>query len=122
MSDGGFFTFLRGRRGALFAAVLLLLGAVLLLFGRTEGNVSDTDITDEERLAAFCSSIEGVGECRVYITYTPASRVSSESRVEGVAIVCRGASSLSVRAELTELISSLSGLGTNRISVAKLND
>ena len=122
MSEGGFFTFLKGRRGALFAAALLLFGAILLLYSKNDGSTALTETGDEERLAAFCSSIEGVGECRVYLTYTPTSRGSSESRVESVAIVCRGASSISVRAELTELISSLYGIGSNRISIAKLND
>ena len=121
MSNGGFLTFLRGRRGALLAAVLLLVGAFLLLSGGREDSASES-ASDEERLASFCSSIEGVGDCRAYITYAPVERGSSVGRVESVAVVCKGASSLSVRVELTELISSLYGIGTNRLSISKMTD
>ena len=112
-----FLSFLRGSRTAIVLAVLLALGAFLILplGGGSEG---ETVASDEERLAALCSSIEGVGECRVYITYTTETRGST--RVESVAVVCRGASSPSVQAELTSLISSLFGIGTNRISISKM--
>ena len=112
-----FLSFLRGSRTAIVLAVLLALGAFLILplGGGSEG---ETEASDEERLAALCSSIEGVGECRVYITYTTETRGST--RVESVAVVCRGASSPSVQAELTSLISSLFGIGTNRISISKM--
>ena len=111
-----FLVFLRGRRSFILLAVLLCVGAFLLIPRDVE---ESTAATDEERLAALCSSIEGVGECKVYITYSPATR-SETARVESVAVVCRGASSPQVRAEITELISSLFGIGTNRISVAKM--
>ena len=121
MSEGAissFFGFLREKKGALLAAVLLLVGALLLLSGRGEQS-SATDSDDEERLSAFCSSIEGVGECKVYITHATESR-ASVGRVESVAIVCRGADSVEVRSELTHLIASLYGIGANRIFISKM--
>ena len=115
-----FFSFLRGRRSFLLLVALLALGAFLLIpFGGGETEASST--TDEDRLAALCSSIEGVGECRVYITYSPSTRTES-GRVESVAVVCRGGASPQVRSELTSLISSLFGIGTNRISLARMKD
>ena len=116
----GFLSFLRGRRGAVIMAVLLVLGAFLIFAGGAREEKS-ADLTDEERLAALCSSVEGVGECRVYLTYTPATH-SSAARVESVAIACRGASSAEVRAELTALVSSLYGIGSNRICIVKMRE
>lgn len=122
MSDTGgfssFMSFLRGKRAAALFAALLVVGALLIL-PSWGGEKSDGALTDEERLAALFSSIEGVGECRVYITYSPSS-YSSSSRVESVAVVCRGASSVAVRSELVEIIASLYGIGANRISVSKM--
>ena len=118
----GFFGFLKGKKGAVFAAVLLLLGALILMSGGIGESERAVELSDEERLAALCSSIDGVGECKVYLAYEPTGRTSSSGRVESVAIVCRGASSLEVRAKLTELASSLYGIGVNRISISKMAD
>ena len=40
--------------------------------------------------------------------------------VFSVAVICEGADDVSVRARLTELITSLYGIGANRVSIVKL--
>ena len=124
MSDKGWFSsfvsFLRGRRVAVLFAVLLVVGAFLAFPDWGEAQTA-AELTDEERLATLFSSIEGVGECKVYITYSSSSH-SSSVRVESVAVVCRGASSVAVRSELTAIITSLYGIGANRISISKMKN
>ena len=107
------------------AVVLLAVGLMLLLFGllgtsrsRTENN--DTLYTDEEaRLAELCSSVEGVGRCRVMISYEDSGYRSGE-RVMSVCIACDGADRAAVRRSLTDLITALYGIGSNRIYIARL--
>lgn len=69
----------------------------------------------EARLADMCSEIDGVGECRVMITYSE----DGES-VYAVAVLCDGGDSVAVRERITELMVSLFGIGSNRISVLKI--
>ncbi|MBO7197060.1 MAG: hypothetical protein J6V80_07065, partial [Clostridia bacterium] len=68
--------------------------------------------------AQMCSLIEGVGECRVMITYDPDSR---EERVYAVLVLCEGADSASVRERITSSLSSVYGIGSHRIEIQKLN-
>lgn len=78
--------------------------------GKTGASV---DATLEERTEQLCSAVEGVGECDVMITY------GEGGEVYAVAVLCDGAERASVRRSITELASSLFGIGTNRISVLK---
>jgi hypothetical protein len=68
--------------------------------------------------------VEGVGECRVIITYTTVGDSyyqSASKKVYAVAISCEGAKRVGVKANLTELVSSMFGIGTNRVSVLPLD-
>ena len=98
-------------------AAVLAVGIVLIIIGSvTVGGVNDASATtEEERLAEMCESLSGVGECRVMLTYD-----GRGGAVTSVAIVCKGAGRASVRAELTSMISSLYGIGSNRIYIAKM--
>ncbi len=115
--------FAKSNGGAVKIGLFLFLGVTLILFGalggRGESSQSDTALGEEETLERICSSVVGVGECRVIIGYTPATR-TAERRVESVCVVCRGASSAKVRERLTELLSSLYGIGSNRICIAQM--
>lgn len=111
-----FFDFLK-KGNTLKIGIIFALGIILIAFGSFWGADSDgdTDLPDEEeRLSALCEAIEGVGECNVMLSYSPSGRV------ESAAIICEGADSVYVREKLTELITSLYGIGTNRISIQKL--
>ncbi len=119
-TDRDFITFLKGllkgKRLIFFIIVLSL--AVFLLFFTSEGEEKEeADLNDTEaRIEALCSTVDGVGECRVMVTFAD----DSESRVFSVAVVCEGGDSVRVRAALTELITSMYGIGAHRVSVMKL--
>ncbi len=120
-SDKNFFDFFLSGRGAKGALILLFVGLCLILISSSlagEGsNKSIEASTNEEmleqRVASLCSSIEGVGDCRVMITY-------DQERVCAVAVLCEGAGSDRVRSEISTALSRLFGIGQNRISVLKI--
>lgn len=107
----------------LLIALCVLVGIVLLVIGASSASSEQTADTVEERLEELCSSLSGVGQCRVMVTYKEREvgyGKQSERTVESVAIVCKGADRASVRSELTSLLSSLFGIGTNRIHISKM--
>lgn len=108
-------------------ALLIALGLILIVIGVATGKSGESAEVGseslEDRLEELCSSLSGVGECRVMVTYSESTQrygTSSEKRVESVAVVCKGADKTAVRANLTELLTSLFGIGTNRISISKM--
>ena len=103
----------------------------------------------EERLETLLSCVEGAGKTRVMITlastqfnvYATDTRDSmggmeqthilledggaltetiETPEVGGVAVVCEGGGNATVAAQITEIVSSLLGLSTGRISVTKM--
>ena len=121
-SDRDFLTFfkgmMRGKRLVLFVGVLLL--AVLLIF--YDGKETERDeTTDEERLVTLISSVEGAGECRVTVVYRESQTQNDTREVFAVAVVCEGGDNVNVRARITELVTTLYGVGANRVSVMKLS-
>ena len=121
------------------AVLLASLGVVLILFSILPRGHSATaeELTLEkygealeERVGAMCSSVEGVGRCKVFITFERGEQSSYKGstlieekppKVLGVVVACRGADSDSVRADLTEMLCALFGIGANRIAILKLN-
>ena len=110
--------FSRDRR-RLAVSVLLILGLLLIFIGsfvgesdKAEANISSV----EERAAEFCSLMDGVGECRVMITYT-----SGGDEVYGVLVLCDGADSAVVRERIVSAFTSILGIGSHRIEIQKLN-
>ena len=84
----------------------------------------------EEEIAATCSSIEGVGRCRVFITfergvqdtYKGSTLIETKPpKVLGVSVVCEGADIPSVRSALCEMLAALFDIGYNRVAISKLN-
>ena len=116
-SDKGFLDFLRSGGGSLKLGVILLLGAALILIGSLGGRTDTQDTPDtESRVADMCALTEGVGRCEVMLTY------SEDGEVESALILCEGGDLPSVRARVTDMVSSLFGIGTNRIRVQKISD
>ncbi len=112
-SDSKFLEFLKGKK-SLGIVLVALVGAVLIFIsGSKEVAHSEESLSDLSRL---CSSVEGVGECRAVINY------GDDGEVVAVAVLCEGAQSDEVRLKLYKLISSLYGLGYNRISVLKISE
>lgn len=114
----------------------ILIGGILLLV--LAGRGTDTAKTDEsspldaqreaaeEELAALCREVDGVGKCRVMITFEGGAKRSYSGgklvyeeppKVSGVSVVCTGGDRVQVRAALTEMIAALYGIGANRISI-----
>lgn len=125
--DGTFFEYLKRGKRFLKPALIILLGIILIVMASGIGN-GGTEYTEDELTAEvrdFCESIEGVGKCRVLISYKKTSQSfysqSSEKEVYAVAVACRGAKSAAVRKELSDLLSSMFGIGSNRVSVLLLD-
>ncbi len=117
-SDSGFFEFLRQRGVSKKLVLLLVLGIVLLLVGSgSEKSSEKAEQTKdaESELVAMCSSLSGVGECRVMMSY------GEDGAVYAVAVLCEGAESDAVKERIYELVGSLYGIGTNRIAVLKIS-
>lgn len=104
----------------------------------------------ETRLEALVESIEGAGAARVMITFesgeetvyaldersgqdgsyqtehvlsdgVPIAQTVFLPPVQGVAVLCQGADNVSVQAKVTETVSVLLGVTSNRISIAKMS-
>lgn len=123
-SFGAFSELFSGKK-RFIAVALLVIAAVVMIFlssaGTSGKETSGDDV--EERLEELCSSLSGVGQCRVMVTYKNNEKrygASEREVVESVAIVCKGADKPGVREELTRMLSSLFGIGTNRIHVSKM--
>ena len=120
------FAFLRLHSGAVKAVAIALAGVLLISLGsgtdRAE-SLAEDELTRQVR--EFCESIDGVGECRVMISYERAEggyfSSGGEQRVTAVAVACRGAGSVKVREALTELLTTLFGIGSNRVSIFRLD-
>ena len=98
----------RFRYVLLVAAVGLVL---LLLPSNSSASVPAAgEQTEEARLEALLSSMEGVGQAQVLL---------SES---GAAVVCQGADSVTVRLNITEAMRCYTGLGADRIVIFKMNE
>ncbi len=124
---GGFLRFLKKNGYVWKVAVILLIGIILIAIG-SGGSSENRDTLDErEKIEAsierICSSMKGVGKCRVMVSYAvSADRYSSErGRVESVVILCEGGGSDAIKKELVEMITALYGIGSNRIKIGVLD-
>ena len=136
----GAMDFIKKNKKALGVVLLLLLGIFLLIFSSidpslSEGSESVGSLEEyksrlEAELGELCSSVNGVGRCRVTVTfergeervYKGSTLIESKPpKVMGVTVVCKGADSDLVRAELVSMMSALFDIGSNRIAVLKLN-
>ncbi len=117
--------FFKSRPGYVRILIIAAVGLLFIFIGMTAlGGESETaDTSLEGRLEELCSSVSGVGRCRVMVNYaTVETRYGKEGSdvVESVTVVCQGASTPSVKAELVSLLTSLFGIGSNRIYIAKM--
>jgi hypothetical protein len=103
--------FIDEKRGKLLPLLIIPIAVLLIVFGSSESQSAEPSPEDE--LAAVCSEIEGVGECRVMVTY-------KDGEVYAVAVICRGADDIKTKERIVELITSVYGIGSNRVTVHKL--
>ena len=112
VSENLIIPFIKKNKWVALTALLLLLG-VLLMSLPEGGGASSLD--EESRVAELCCGIDGVGRCSVMLNI-------KEGEVISAAVLCEGADSPSVESQVKELISSLYGIGYNRISVLKISE
>ena len=109
--------YLRDTKSVLLIAVALALGLILIFIGSYGGSDDESATGVEQRLAAACSAVAGVGECEGMIYFTEGEEKGGS--VESVIVICEGADSVEVRLRLTEMLSSFFGIGTNRVRIEK---
>lgn len=116
-SDKGLFGLFASDGRAIRLVGLVLLGIILIFIGGLGGKTApDNTPTEEDRAAEMCAMMDGVGECRVMMTYHP----DDDTRVYAVLVLCDGADSVTVRESVTSLFCSLYGIGANRVEVRRL--
>ena len=113
-------------RSKLRILLVFAVGLALLLSASGISRGAGEDEDDMTRsVREFCEAVDGVGECRVIISYEFSDggyfSSSERERVMAVAVACRGADRADVQKKLKELLSSFFGIGTNRVSVLKLD-
>lgn len=118
--------FFKKHRSKIKPVIIALVGVILLLLaGGRSGNeeVSEDALTRQVR--EFLEEIDGVGECRVMISYEyrDSGYFSSggEGRVRAVAVACRGAKKVEVRKKITDILCTVFDIGANRVSVSELD-
>ena len=130
---------LNNKRGRVFV-IMFAVGVALLLLSfalpsAEEKSAGDESLDEykvrlEEELADMCSDVEGAGKCRVMVSFSAGERREYKSgvlissvppEVQGVTVLCKGGDSVRVKAAISELISALYGIGSNRICVLKLS-
>lgn len=111
-SDKDFRNFLSAGAGPKLVGIIVLGVLLLMLTGRGN-NINNATRDEQSRAAEMCAMMEGVGECRVMMTY-------SDNEVFAVLVLCEGAESVYVREKIISAFSSLYGIGANRIEIQKL--
>ena len=118
----------------------LALGVILIFISSLGAGDKRTDSGEytleeykenlERDIADICSDIEGVGRCRVLISFERGEQSiykgslvieTKPPKILGVSVVCEGADNQATRARVVEMITSLFGIGANRVAVLKLN-
>lgn len=119
--DKNFLKYVKSKKDVAIIIVMLCLGLILILLGsREKKEETETEDGLEERIASACAVVEGVGECEVYVYYSPSESSRESDTVESVIVICQGADSADVRLRLTEMLSSFFGIGTNRVRIEKM--
>ena len=109
VSESLILPFIKKNKTAIALALLLLLGVILMLIPTAS---AERARDEEARACEMCSAVAGVGRCSVMLGI-------KDGEVVSAAVLCDGADSPSVESQIKELISSLYGIGYNRIAVIK---
>jgi len=123
MLDKTFIRYIKEHKDFTKIILILAIGIILIVIGVSNNDDKDVnEVSDlEKQLSDLCSSVEGVGECRVLIYYSEENtRYNTKQKVESIVVVCEGADSLSTRKQLTDMLSSFFGIGSNRVRIEKM--
>ena len=86
------------------------VGLALLLWPSGSGGGAAEEPTEETRLEALLTSMEGVGRAEVLLSE------------KGAAVVCQGADDAAARLSVTEAVRCYTGLGADKIMIFKMNE
>ena len=112
--DKSFIKYVKDKKNLSLVILALAFGILLIFIGSRDEEQAVSAVGMEERLATACSEVDGVGECEIMIYYS-----DKDGKVESVIVICDGADSVEVRAELTSMISAFFGIGTNRVRILR---
>lgn len=105
-----------------FLPVLILLISLLLILAFLPKTKESSEGGGTSALSELCSSVDGVGECKLFLIYEKDKNGKDTEKVYSVAVICEGADKITVRSKLTELITSVYGIGANRVSILKMSN
>lgn len=117
MEMSSFIQYIKKQKGVAILVLVFALGVIFLTLGSLDRGETAQTPSLESKVSELCSSIDGVGDCRAVIYYGSGD---NETRVESVVVVCEGADSVEVRKNIIETLSSLFGIGTNRVRIEKM--
>ena len=105
------------KRFLIVAALVAAVGAALVIIGTAADGGGSSGIDSrrakqEEELAAFLETGEGVGKVSVRLCLS-----EDGTKIVGAAVVCEGGRDPYVRTEIIRLLSAALGVGANRIYV-----
>ena len=116
--------------------VVALVGVLLMLISiPTEKNKSEENVGEnykeelEEELTKLCSRIDGVGKCTVNVSFSVGESYkysgnklisTTPPKIDGVVVIAEGADKTTVKKDITECMTSLFDIGTNRVCVLKM--
>lgn len=114
---------------ALFGLILMLFGSGGDSGGSDESaTLSEYKSSLEEELSELCSSIDGAGKCRVTVSFSEGESVSyhgsnvsstTPPKVLGVTVVSEGGDKIEVKRAISECMTALFDIGSNRVCVLK---
>ncbi len=121
----------------LTALIVVFVGILIIIlsFGSKEESKYEEYSLDkykaelEDELESLCESIDGVGKCRVTVTFSDGEKfeykgsnvVGSEPpRVLGVTVVCDGGDRADIKSDISECMKALFNIGSNRVCVLKM--
>jgi hypothetical protein len=115
MNLRSFFDYIKKDKRALLCLILFLLGFALLIIGSLDkgGDEGNTSVGEEEKIKSLCMSVDGVGECRVTLTY-------EGECVAGIVVLCDGGDRVSVQKRLSDMLVTLYDIGYNRVRIDRL--
>ncbi len=94
----------------IIAVALIIYSSVMSSRGGKSEATGSVMTSDEQRLSAILSRIEGAGEVEAMITV-------SDKKIVGVLIIAEGADSITVRVRLMEAAATALGVDKNIVSV-----
>lgn len=125
----------RDKKRFIIILAALVCAALMLLSLNSGGNNESSDGLESYRedlegeIASLCKTIDGVGRCRVKVTFSEGESrqyrsstliSSSPPKVLGVAVVCDGGGNDEVRRAVVDCMTSLFDIGSNRVCVLQM--